>query len=149
MIDLHPDGILTRWFVWCCDHLPLTVTRDYGEGKPSHGSRRSGAYYLERGTTLCHVFWASLWVPLIGTALGTVLFCLFIFMHVALYRDKDNATGVWVAFIPEITVIAAVVPGAVVILAVMGAGKVGFIRLLWTYLKALKSRVCPLVKFGA
>ena len=147
MINLHSNSLMTKWFVWSCDHLPLTVTREYGEGKPSDGLRRNGAHYIECGTTLCHIVWAILWVPLLLTAFGSRCAFIFIMMHVKLYQDHSAQFGIAAAFIPEGFTLVAVLLAAVLVFSVIGAGKVGFFKLLWLYLKSIKSRVCPLVSF--
>lgn len=147
MINLRADDTLTKWFVWCCDNLVLTVTREYGEGKPSNGLRRTGAYYIERGTTLCHIFWASLWVPLIATAGAAFVACLFIYMHVDSYEHGKDQFGIAAALFPEGIVACSVLVGSLPFFIIMGASRVGFFKLLWVYLKGIKSKICSLVRF--
>lgn len=148
MIKLEINGRLTRWFVWCCDNLPLTVTRDYSKDKES-GVRRNGAYYLERGTTLCHIFWATLWIPIaIGFFVSFLVFMLGM-LHVAAYHDFGDKLGPAALLIPEAFALGIAALMALFILALVGGDKSGFFKLLWQYLSGIKSRVCPLVKFTA
>ncbi len=157
MIDLDATSRLAKWFVWSCDHLPLTVTREYGDGKPG-GVRRTGTYYLSHGTTLCHIFWAVLWVPLIATALVTAAAIFIAFAHVSLHNDfvsrnyelvyDHPALDILFYFLPEAVVAATVAIAGLIILACIGGYKVGFFALLWQYLKGIKQRICPLVHFG-
>ena len=37
---------------------------------------------------------------------------------------------------------------AILVLAIIGGSKTGFFALLWQYLKGIKERICPLVRFG-
>jgi hypothetical protein len=157
MIHLDTNSRLAKWFVWSCDHLPLTVTREHGDGKPPEGVRRHGAYYLSRGTTLCHIFWAVLWVPLFATALVTVAVFLFVFMHVSAHDDfvRHNYELVYyhptldilLYFVPEAVAVAIAAIAGFFILALIAGSKVGFFALLWQYLKGIKQRICPLVHF--
>lgn len=154
MINLDANSRLSKWFVWCCDHLPLTVTRVYGGEGDHAGKRRTGASYIEGGTTLCHVFWAILWVPLLGTAFVSLAVFLFTSVHFLAHRDfiRQNpdagaVVDVLAYFIPEAFMLGAVVVVGLMILAVIGGSKVGIFRLLWQYLKGMKQRICPLVRF--
>ena len=165
MINLDTDSTLTKWFVWSCDHLPFTGTRDYGEGKPQDGERRRGAYYVERGTTLCHLFWAMLWVPLLAVAVATGILVLFVAAHVGMAHSpvKDqficglqtcrqmtyvDEYGVLSYFFLEGMMLTVVAGVALLFTILFGASKVGFFGLLWQYLKGIKQHVCPLVRFG-
>lgn len=148
MIKLEMNGRLTRWFVWCCDNLPATVTRDYSENK-LNGVRRKGAYYLERGTTLCHIFWATLWVPIAVGFFVSLLVFLFGMLHVSAYDDFGDKLGPAAFLLPEAIALGIAVLLALLILTVVGGDKSGFFKLLWQYLSGIKSRVCPLVKFTA
>src|ERR1700677_1727750 len=128
MIKFSPDTLLARWFVWCCDHFPGTVTREYGNGKPSNGIRRTGAHYIAKGTSLCHIFWAILWVPLMWIAFCSFIVFGVIMLHVHLYRDNSDHLGIFAAFIPEGLLLLVVFLAGTLILAVMGASKVGFLK---------------------
>lgn len=152
MIRLEANNLLVRWFVWCCDHLIITVgTYRDDDGKKQ---RRTGAYYVQNGTTLCHVFWASLWFPLILVAFAGFALSMITMMHVEMHYEfvanhpyANPALQFASYFVPEgfLLIFAAVV--LVIILTVIGGSKSGFFSLLWQYLKGIKSRVCPLVKF--
>jgi hypothetical protein len=146
-LQLRSSDVATKWFVWSCDHLLFTVTREYGEGKPREGERRTGAFYVQNGTTLCHVFWAMLWVPLATVAAGSLVLFIFIAAHVQLYEDNGYKWGIAAAFMPEIVLLLLVTISAIIVFAIMGASKVGFFKMLWEYLKRFKSRICPLVSF--
>lgn len=147
MIDLDPKGTLTSIFVWCCDHLPLTVTRDYSEDKRD-GIRRTGAHYIEHGTTLCHIFWAILWMPILWAAAVAFIIFMIVMIHVAGYRDHGETMGVAAYFIPEMAAAGIGSLAGVVILVTIAASKGGLLNLIWEYLKGMKSRVCPLVVFN-
>jgi hypothetical protein len=84
MINLDADSRLAKWFVWICDHLPLTVGDYTVNGSDGEEERkyRTGEHYLTAGTTLCHVFWAVLWVPLLGAAAFGFLASMIVMMHV-------------------------------------------------------------------
>jgi hypothetical protein len=144
MVNLRPTGNVAKWFVWCCDHLPATVAMDYG-AKPVVS--RKGMYYVENGTNLCHIFWAILWVPLLIVAVASFVLFMVVIAHVALYREHSDQMGIVAAFIPEEFVLASALLGGILILAILGASKIGFFKLLWLYLTSLKGRICPLVKF--
>lgn len=148
MINLRSNSILARWFVWCCDHLPATVTRDYSVNK-QNGVRRSGSHYIKTGTTLCHIFWAILWVPLLVCAAAAFGLSVFVYMHVDLYHKYSKNLGIAAAFIPEGFVFAFVATIALLSFSIIGASNVGLLKLIWLYLTSLKSRVCPLVSFEA
>lgn len=100
-------------------------------------------WYLENGTTLCHFFITCFWLPLatiavVGGLLGVWTFAL-VDMHVQAYQ----AYGVPGLFLPVGVLIGAILSGALVVLSIIGAGKVG----LWGYLTAIKDRVCPRMGF--
>lgn len=148
MINLETDSRLAKWFVWCCDNLPLTVTRDHSdESKEPDGVRRKGAYYLERGTTLCHIFWATLWVPLAVLAVAGLTVFMFGFMHFQTYHDFNDKIGPVAFFMPEMFALAGAAIFGTILLVLIGGSKSGFFKLLWQYLKGAKSRICPLVRF--
>ena len=146
MIRLKTTNFWTRWFAWCCDYLPLTGTRDYSEDDPN-GTRRGGAWYLEHGTTLCHLFWAMFWLPLAVAVLGASVAGLFLFtiveVHIQTYYDY-GAVGL---LIPAGVVAGCVAVIGALVLILIGGEKSGFFKLLWSYLRGLKDHVCPLVKF--
>ena len=152
MINLHADSRLTKWFVWSCDHLPFTTTYIY-EGDKNCG-RRKGASYLASGTTLCHIFWAILWVPILLTAFCSLSMFMLTMAHFSVHQDfirthpyAGPVTSFMSYFIPEgVALLIAAVIG-VLILSIIGGSKVGFFQLLWQYLKGIKQRICPLVKF--
>jgi len=147
MVSLRSNGMASKWFAWCCDHLPMTVTREYGEGKPRDGLRRTGSYYVENGTTLCHIVWVMFWVPLAVVSFGSFILAFVVLIHVAIYKSPENKYGVAGAFIPEIIALVTAICLSIFVVAVFGAEKVGFFRFLWIYLKSIKNRVCPIVEF--
>lgn len=147
MINLDTNNLVVRYFAWCCDHLPLAVTRDY-RVNTTVGVRRNSAYYVENGTTLCHMFWAMLWLPLLGTAFVAVVLLAFGLLHVQMYIEHGGTLGVAAFFMPEEFVLAVLPVMALIRFAIFGASKSDFFKLLWLYLKGIKSRVCPLVRFG-
>lgn len=146
MIVLSPNSLLTTVFVWCCDHLPVTVTRDYSS-KVDGGERRKGIYYVQNGTTLCHVFWAILWVPLLITALISFLMFIFIAAHIGIHERNEDSWGFAGYFIPEIFMMGFALALVVAIFIGDRVYKIEFFKLLYVYLKGIKSKVCPLVTF--
>ena len=155
MISLESGGILARYFVWSCDHLPLTTASYYvvEEGKKIE-RRRTGAHYIGYGTTLCHIFWAILWVPLISAAIVSFFVFMFGLMHVLAHNDfmlKNPDSGAFVSaasyFLPEAFAAGIMLVAGCVVLACIGGSKTGFFSLLWQYLKGVKQRICPLVRF--
>ena len=148
MIVLIPKSRLARWFVWSCDHLPLTAIPRIVNGKVYH---LTGSGYMETGTSLCHLFWAALWVPLIILVLLSLLLAVFVEVHLGLHMNTADTLGVWGYFLPEMAILGACLCGGLVFLMAFlihsYAGRVRFLRLLWTYIKCLKQRVCPLVRF--
>ncbi len=155
MIRLESSSLLTRYFVWSCDHLPLTagnyVVKD-GEKEMWH--LKTGRSYLESGTTLCHIFWAIFWVPVLGAAIiGSVAFYiggLHFLMHRDFMRGHPDAgplLNVAAYFMVEWVMLGIALFAGCVILAIIGGSKTGFFSLLWQYLKGIKERVCPLVQF--
>jgi hypothetical protein len=145
MINLRPNTILAKWFVWCCDHLLGTVTREYA--RPG-GIRRTGAYYLEHGTTLCHIFWATVWVPLMSAAAITIVIALFLAIHIDLYLRYSSQFGIASALLPEGVALGVGILVVIVMFAIMGVYQVGFFKLLWLFLKGIKNKVCPRVTFA-
>lgn len=163
MIVLDSRTKIARWFAWCCDNLPMTVTREYGEGKPDGGLRRGSAYYLERGTTLCHFFWAALWVPLIAVVVIAGCLALLVLVHALsgltpVGRVCDAAGcreglavdkyGYVAFFFPDLGVVGVVIAAALIVSTIFGADQSGFSKLLGYYLKGLKNRVCPMIQFS-
>lgn len=153
MIRLQTANFLVRWFVWSCDHMPFTVTAVYDEDKRKH-IPRTGAYYVANGTTLCHIFWAILWVPLLLAVFGVLFLILLLAIHVGMHNDIVNESGVTspiasaaLYFVPELFALGAGALFGFVLLALIGGSKTGFFMLLWQYLKGVKSRICPLVRF--
>lgn len=151
MINLDANGRLTKWFVWSVDHLPFTA----GSYKVEDEERyRTGEHYITNGTTLCHIFWATLWMPLITVAFLGLLATLVVMMHVLpgldfaqKHPDFSPAAQIAMYFLPEwVALLLAVVVGTI-ILAIMGGSKTGFFALLWSYLKGIKQRICPIVHF--
>lgn len=145
MINLKSDSLLARWFVWSCDHLPFTGTR-------------KGNCYLSEGTTLCHIFWAILWVPLLAIAFVGFFSFVMLMLHIAAHDNfiASKSPGFVVDhpllsfgayFMPEAVALGMVGAGGLIIFACIGGSKVGFFQLLWQYLKSIKHRVCPLVRF--
>lgn len=148
MINLASTSHLTKWFVWCCDNLPFTVTYDYTDGDKPTIKRRTGAYYVGRGTTLCHIFWATLWVPIAScAAIGLLLFLIGIF-HVEAYHSFGKTLGVAAIFVPEYIIAGIAIVVALFVFVIIGADKSGFFKLLRLYLNGIKNKVCPLVKFN-
>lgn len=146
MVNLNAQGPVARYFIWCCDHLPATVKRDYSENKAVR-VRRKGTHYISAGTTLCHVFWATLWVPLFIAALTGFMFTGLVAIHVGTYKDFGPRLGVWAFFFPEGVALVLMLAVGIIVLAIFGADKSGFARVLWHYLKNIKTRVCPIVQF--
>jgi len=153
MINLDSDSRLTKWFVWSCDHLPLTVTHIYDADGKDHG-RRKGISYIASGTTLCHIFWAALWVPIAGTAIFSLFAFIIVIMHIAShddfiksYPDVGPVANFASYFFPEGVALVIAAAAGILILSIIGGSKVGFFKLLWEYLKGIKQRICPLVKF--
>jgi len=147
MINLRPNGLTTKWFIWCCDHLPLTVTRDYSNEKKEMGVRRTGAYYVENGTTLCHIVWAILWAPMMIAILGALFLCAILLIHIGSYEKYSPEYGIAGAFVPEAFIVGVALCVALLVFSLIGADKLGLGKLVWAYLKSIKSRVCPLVRF--
>lgn len=156
MINLESGGLIARYFIWSCDHLPFTTgwytVEEAGE---EIARRRTGAYYVERGTTLCHIFWAIFWVPLIHAAFASIFLFVFSSVHVIVHDNfirEHPYSGPFVSaatyFLPEAFAIGIALAVGSLILAVIGGSKVGFFSLLWQYLKGVKQRICPLVRFG-
>lgn len=157
-MNLDASTRMAKWFVWSCDHLPLTVGQYIV--KDNDGDRvsraRTAAYYITNGTTLCHLFWAMLWVPLaIAAAFGFVL-SMVVFAHVAMHDSfvldhpyVSPALQVAAYFLPEAWLIVFAFAFGLIILTCIGGAKSGFFSLLWQYLKGIKSRVCPLVQFNS
>lgn len=152
MINLSANSRLTKWFVWSCDHLPLTTSTYRDDDNREHW--HDGAFYVSAGTTLCHIFWAMMWVPLIiitVAGMGTVFIAMIHieghYEFVAQHPDYSPALQAASYFIPEIALIGAAFPVLIVILAIIGGSKSGFFSLLWQYLRGVKQRVCPLVHF--
>jgi len=156
MINLESRGLLAKWFVWSCDHLPLTTAHYIeGEGNGKRERSRSGAYYIERGTTLCHIFWAILWVPLIVVAvigfIGFILCAVHVIEHDTFMSKNPDAgliLNVATYFLPEAFMACFALAAGCIILACIGGSKTGFFSLLWQYLKGIKQHICPLVRFG-
>lgn len=155
MINLEANSLISRWFSWSCDHLPFTTAhyQEVVDDKRIYKCR-SGAHYLSNGTTLCHVFWAILWVPLLVIAVA----CFFLFIigavHVLGHNDfvrQHPDSGVLLDaaayFLPEAAVLGGAIISGLVFLVVFGGAKAGFFSLLWRYLKGIKQKVCPLVGF--
>lgn len=154
MINLDAGSKLAKWFVWSCDRLPFTVTRIYDEDGKDWG-RRKGASYLASGTTLCHIFWATLWVPIALAAFSS--FCVFFLtvVHVLLHEDFIKAhpdagplASIASYFMLEGFMLGMAAAVGILILSIIGGSKVGFFNLLWQHLKGIKQRICPLVRFG-
>jgi hypothetical protein len=131
MIQLDPNSLVTKYFLWQCDHNVFVTNADPVDNKYV---RRKGAYYLEHGTTLCHIFWATLWMPLVAAAIIGFLLVMLAALHVSAYE----------AFSAKFVIAAALLT-----LILMGAGKLPFWKLVWLYLKGIKNRICPLVQFDA
>ncbi|HWX13483.1 MAG TPA: hypothetical protein VNY06_01160 [Methylocella sp.] len=154
MIDLDATGRLTKWFVWSVDHLPMTNGYIDSGKDDVPDTAKSGAWYVEHGTTLCHVFWAILWVPLLGAAFAGFMFSMVIMMHVEAHYEfvekhpfANPVIQVASYFIPEAFLLGVALLVGIIILALMGGSKTGFFSLLWQYLKGIKQRICPLVHF--
>lgn len=142
MISLSETNKLTRWFIWCCNNLPGTVTYEYAKGKGPE--RRTGEYYLTRGTTLCHLFWATFWVPLFYTAFTSFVGFVLVMTHIAFGVEYSPRLGLLAYFMPEGIILAITL-----ILCLLVFGLIGVrTSVLWQYLYALKARVCPLVNFS-
>ena len=135
-MKLDPNSAATKWFVWCCDHFSDFVTGN---------KKRNGAYYLEHGTTLCHIFWAAFWFPMILVVAASFLLFMTVAVHIGAGRDPMLQRGFGIAayIFPEIMVALVALIVGTLVLAILGASKVG----LLAYLKALKDRVCPVVTF--
>jgi hypothetical protein len=136
MIRLARNSRLTMWFVGCCDYLPFA-------------SSKKGIHYLENGTTLCHIFWAALWMPIIAVCLAGLAVFIFGMGHVAAYREYGYRIGPAAFIAPELFALGMAVVFATVALAIIGGDKSGFFKLLRQYLSGVKSRICPLVKFDS
>ena len=152
MIRLESSSLLTRYFVWSCDHLPLTTGRYVEAG--SRVKARRGIFYVENGTTLCHIFWAIFWVPLFAAAIASFVLLYIVAVHIQAHAvfmkanpDSGTLTDVASYFLPEMMMLGVALFAGCVILAIIGGSKTGFFSLLWQYLKGIKQRVCPLVQF--
>jgi hypothetical protein len=156
MITLEPDSVLVQYFVWSCDHLPCTTSADAVEENGKMTSRdRSGHYYIAHGTTLCHLFWVTLWVPFACVAFISFAFSMFVVVHIGVHNnfmrghaDAGPLVDAAAYFIPEAFVACAVWIFGCLFLAIIGGSKTGFFSLLWQYLSGIKQRICPLVRFG-
>jgi len=146
MIDLQQNTFLVRYFVWSCDHLPLTGTTDYTKG--GEGERRYGSHYIETGTTLCHLFWVVLWMPMIVAAFSAAVAVMLALVQISAYENHRAKLGIAAFFIPEFIIMGAAAAIGLIILIVFGAGKSGFMKMLWLYLKSIKHRICPLIRFN-
>lgn len=156
MISLERGSLLTRYFIWSCDHLPLTTANYHVEEDGKEGEcYRTGTHYVENGTTLCHIFWAILWVPLIAVAILSFILFMLCAVHVIMHRDfmiKNPDAGpvlnVATYFLPEAFMAGIALLAGCIILICIGGSKVGLFSLLWQYLKGVKQHICPLVRFG-
>jgi hypothetical protein len=146
MIQLDPNSLVTKYFLWQCDHNVFVTNADPVDNKYV---RRKGAYYLEHGTTLCHIFWATLWMPLVAAAIIGFLLVMLAALHVSAYEAFSAKFGIAAFFAPEFFVLGFVIAAALLTLILMGAGKLPFWKLVWLYLKGIKNRICPLVQFDA
>ena len=153
MINLDADSRLARWFVWSCDQLPFTVTHNYDEDGKDLG-RRKGASYIANGSTLCHIVWAVLWVPIAAAAFSGFFIFMFVALHFSIHSDFAMSNpnigplaNFAAYFIPEGLALGTAALVGIIILSLIGGSKVGFFKLLWQYLRGIKQRVCPLVHF--
>lgn len=131
-MTIDPASRLGRWFVWSCDHLPAVSTR-------------SSEDHLERGVSLCFVFWATLWGPLLNLMFVAVAVTLFVLFHVVTYDHGQTELGGFGFLWPEVVLLGVLVTLA--LLVGLTAAFLGLDRLTGAYLRGLKKRVCPLVTF--
>ncbi len=154
MIRLETTNLLTRWFVWSCDRIPMTNGYIPSGKDDVPDTPKSGVWYVENGTTLCHLFWACLWAPMLLVAVAAFALSMLVMVHleghyefVEKHPDAPFIARAAAYFFPEMAILAFVIVFGTVVLAVVGGSKTGFFSLLWQYMKGLKNRVCPLVKF--
>lgn len=138
VINLDRRDLRTRYFLWCLRHPMCRASRYDAEGHDL--GLKPVEWYVENGTTLCHFFWCCLWVPLLMAALISAIAFLVIGIHVGAYQEY-GAPGL---LIPAGTLIGGISVVALIILAFIGAGKVG----LLPYLAALKAKICPRITFA-
>ena len=144
MIIVDKSSLKAKLFRLCLNH---PMARGDWVGPDGKAATKPVDWYLENGTTLCHFFWVCFWLP-IGTivVLGGVFGMFTIVSLVSLVEVHIQAYhnhGVIGLFIPAGTLIGITLSVALLILSIVGAGKVG----LWGYLMALKERVCPRMAF--
>ena len=137
MIRLNRHDRRTRFFLWCLHH-PMCRRKLFDSAGKSRGPRPI-EWYIENGTTLCHFFWCCFWVPLITAAAVAVPLGALGMIHVDAYREY-GALGLLLPGGIAMGIISAV---AIVLLAIVGAGKAG----LWPYFIALKQKICPRIRF--
>ena len=153
MINFDVNSRLTKWFVWSCNHLGGFTTATYRDADDKEHTK-SGEYYVANGTTLCHIFWAILWAPLLLIVFSGFIITMFVMIHIEghyvfVNKHPDYSPILQTAsyFIPEVIVLVGCLIVLIVVFAVIGASRTGFFTLLWQYLKGIKQRVCPLVHF--
>lgn len=136
MITLNKNSRQTKLFLWC---LKNPMTRHSYEKEDGTLWSRDPEWYLENGTTLCHFFFACLWVPLLIVGAFSFMAIALINMHMSLY-EKYGTPGL---FIPSSVAMIAVSLIATIILIVIGSGKIG----LSSYLYSLKNKICLRMEF--
>lgn len=137
MIKLDRRDLKTRYFLWCLRNLPCRAEQFDANGKSL--GHKPVEWYMENGTNLCHFFWCCLWCPLIFAALLSAGMAIIAFLHVQAYKEYGTPG----LLLPSGILVVIVSPVALVILAIIGAGKAG----LLPYLAALKAKICPRISF--
>lgn len=143
MMKLNTSNLWTRWFVWCCDNLPGAVGYLPSSDPDAGAVGKKGAWYIEHGTSLCHFVWASWWAPLFYFMAFGVIVMLIVNMHIEAYHK----VGVAGLLIPIGILVSGVLLAFTIVLLVVGGDKSGFFGIIGHYLKSVKDRVCPLVRF--
>jgi hypothetical protein len=136
MLTVNKGSLKAKLFCTCLHH-------PFARGSEKIDGQKPVEWYLEHGTTLCHFFWVCLWLPLFTIAITVLFFGAFSVSLVNAHIQFYHEYGVLGLFFPVGLLLGIIATAALIILAIIGAGKVG----LLTYLKVLKERICPMMRF--
>lgn len=118
------NRLLTKWFLLCANIL----------------SRRSRADLLRSGTTLCSFTWIAIIIP--GAVAAFALFFIVSF--------SVKGVGIFLGVVAIMLAFFGAVGGSafgIMWLACRSYKKQGVFFVLAEYAKAVKGKVCPLIKF--